>query len=113
MRKLLLGSAFALVFFLSTVAQAATEAEAAAFVAQAEKELSALSLSTERANWINATYLTDDTDALAAEFGARSTQLSVRLAKEAAKFNDVKGFDVRRKLDFLKQGIVLPASQKP
>jgi peptidyl-dipeptidase A len=101
------------VFSLSNIAQAATEAEAAAFVAQAEKELSALSLSTERANWINATYLTDDTDAMAAEFGARSTQLSVRLAKEAAKFNDVKGFDVRRKLDFLKQGIVLPASQKP
>jgi hypothetical protein len=57
MRKLLLGTAFAFVFSLSTIAQAATEAEAAAFVAQAEKELSALSLSTERANWINATYL--------------------------------------------------------
>src|SRR5436190_2269587 len=115
MRKLVLGTAFALVFCFSTVAQAATEAEAAAFVAQAEKELSALSLSTERANWINATYLTDDTDAIAAEFGARSTQLSVRLAKGAAKFDDVKGlsFDVRRKLFFLKQSIVLPASQKP
>ena len=115
MRKLVLGTAFALVFCFSTVAQAATEAEAAAFVAQAEKELSALSLSTERANWINATYLTDDTDAIAAEFGARSTQLSVRLAKGAAKFDDVKGlsFDVRRKLFFLKQSIVLPASQNP
>ncbi len=89
--------------------------DAAAFVAQAEKELAPFSVLTSRANWINSTYITDDTDALAAEFGARSTEMSVRLAKGAAKFDGVQGlsFDVRRKLDFLKQGIVLPAPDKP
>jgi len=86
-----------------------------AFVAQAEKELADYSALAQRAQWINLTYITEDTDAIAAEFGARGTQLSVRLAKGAAKFDGVKGLrsDVRRKLDYLKQGIVLPAPDKP
>jgi peptidyl-dipeptidase A len=94
---------------------AVTPAEADAFVVQAEKELSDLSILTNRAQWINATYITDDTDAIAAEFGARSTELSVRLAKGAARFDRMPGlsFDTRRKLDFLKQGIVLPAPSRP
>src|SRR3954451_25093350 len=96
-----------------TFAQTAGEAEA--FVAQAEKELAAHSLLASRAEWINRTYITEDTDALNAEFGARGTQLSVRFAKGAAKFDGVQGlsFDVRRKLDFLKESIVLPAPDKP
>jgi peptidyl-dipeptidase A len=94
---------------------AVTPAEADAFVVQAEKELSDLSILTNRAQWINATYITDDTDAIAAEFGARSTELSVRLAKGTARFDRMPGlsFDTRRKLDFLKQGIVLPAPSRP
>jgi peptidyl-dipeptidase A len=94
---------------------ASTPAEADAFIAAAEKELADLSILTNRAQWINATYITDDTDAVAAEFGARNTEVSVRLAKGAAKFDRVQSlsFDTRRKLDFLKQGIVLPAPQRP
>ncbi|HMC28345.1 MAG TPA: M2 family metallopeptidase [Verrucomicrobiae bacterium] len=98
-------------------AQGAADAPASAeaFVAQAEKELAAFSVLASRADWINRTYITDDTDALAAEFGARGTQLSVRLAKGAAKFDGVEGlsFDAARKLHFLKEGIVLPAPEKP
>jgi peptidyl-dipeptidase A len=99
--------------FAQTSSEAAVRAEA--FVAQAEKELADHSVLSSRANWINLTYITVDTDAIAAEFGARGTELSVRLAKGAAKFDDAQGlsFDVRRKLDFLKQGIVLPAPDKP
>ena len=96
-------------------AAAKTATEAAAFIARAEKELAAHSVLAGRAEWINRTYITEDTDALAAEFGARGTELSVRFAKGAAKFDAARGlpFDVRRKLDFLKQGIVLPAPDKP
>ena len=99
-----------------TLASAANSpAEADAFLIQAEKELAELSVLTNRAQWINTTYINDDTDALAAEFGARNTELSVRLAKGAARFDHVQGlsFDARRKLDFLKQGIVLPAPDRP
>jgi peptidyl-dipeptidase A len=90
-------------------------AEADAFVAQAEKELAAYSLLDNRAQWINSNFITDDTDAIAAEFGARGTELGVKYAKGAAKFDKVQGlsFDTRRKLDFLKQGLVLPAPDKP
>ncbi len=109
--------AVVLAFSASALGQATQRetARADAFVAQAEKELADLSVQAYRAEWINETYLTEDTDALAAEIKARLTELSVRFAKGAAKFDGVKGlsFDVRRKLDFLKQGIVLPAPEKP
>lgn len=87
----------------------------AAFLSRAESELDVLSVMQGRAEWVNSTYLTDDTDALAAEFGARRTELNVRLAKSAAKFDGQAGLpsDARRKLHFLKQGIVLPAPEKP
>ena len=109
--------AFGLTLSASTFSQTSENdaARAEVFIAQAEKDLAALSVLAGRAEWINSTYLTDDTDALAAEFGARRTEMSVRFAKGAAKFDGVKGSssEVRRKLDFLKQGIVLPAPEKP
>jgi peptidyl-dipeptidase A len=111
--------AFTVVSALAGLARAQSAASAVAevdaFLASAEKELAELSVATNRVEWINATYITDDTDALAAEFGARNTELKVRLAKGAAKFDRVPrlSFDARRKLDFLKQGIVLPAPSRP
>src|SRR5262245_14912477 len=115
MKSSILCISMVLVFFLSQWASAQTAEDATRFVEQAEKELAAHAALANRADWINRTYITDDTDALAAEFGARGTEMSVRLAKGAAKFDGVKGlsFDARRKLDFLKQGIVLPAPEKP
>src|SRR5437867_3132772 len=119
MRNSISRVALAVVLTLSAPAEGRTasddSAKANAFIVQAEKELAAHSALSSRAEWINSTYLTDDTDAIAAEFGARGTELSVRLAKGAAKFDGAKGlaFDTRRKLDFLKQGIVLPAPDKP
>ena len=114
-RALLLGTVT--LVFSTAVVQSATEAtsSAEAFVAQAEKELAVHAILASRADWINQTYLTDDTDAIAADFGARGTALSVRLAKGAAKFDAETGlpFAVRRKLNFLKQGIVLPAPERP
>src|SRR5689334_4404370 len=101
----------------SIIAQAANDiaGQADVFVAQAERELATHSILASRVDWINRTYITEDTDALAAEFGARGTELTVRLAKGAARFDGVKGlpFDIRRKLDLLKQGMVLPAPDKP
>ena len=99
----------------ATSVAAPTAADANAFVAAAEKELAAYSVLNNRAQWINSTYITDDTDAIAAEFGARGTEMGVKYAKGAAKFDKVEGlsFDTRRKLDFLKQGLVLPAPDTP
>ncbi|HMT43632.1 MAG TPA: M2 family metallopeptidase, partial [Chakrabartia sp.] len=88
-----------------------TLAEADAFVAKAEKELADFGVFNNQAQWINNTYITDDTDAVAARIGAQGTEMSVRLATEAARYMNVPGlsFDTKRKLDFLRGGLVLPA----
>jgi peptidyl-dipeptidase A len=90
---------------------APTAAEADAFVARAERELGEFSVLAGRAQWVNATYITEDTDALAAHFGTVGTEMQVRLANEAARFANVQGlsYDTRRKLDMLRSSITLPA----
>ena len=84
---------------------------AADFVAMVEKELAEFGVEYARISWINSTYITDDTDALAAKYGAEATEMSVRYANEAAKYAQVQGLDpeVARKLDMLRTGIVMPA----
>jgi peptidyl-dipeptidase A len=88
-----------------------TAADATAFVARAEKELADLNVISQRAQWVNATYITEDTDALAAHFGTQDTELRVRLANEAARYANVSGldYDTTRKLNLLRSALTLPA----
>ena len=88
---------------------------ARAFVAAVEKDLFDLSVINSRAQWVNATYITDDTDALAAYFGTISTEKGVRYAGLAAKYAAIPGldFDTQRKLNILRSGLVLPAPSTP
>jgi peptidyl-dipeptidase A len=90
---------------------APTLENARAFVARAEKELSQFAVINSRAQWVNSTYITDDTDALAAHFGTIGTEMSVRFANEAAKYANLPGldYDTKRKLDILRGALVLPA----
>ncbi|MEA3015673.1 MAG: peptidyl-dipeptidase [Sphingomonadales bacterium] len=92
-----------------------TAADADAFIARAERELAEFSVLNNRAQWVNATYITDDTDALAAHFGTIGTEMQVRYAGEAARYLNVPGLgaDTRRKLDILRSGITLPAPTTP
>lgn len=91
-----------------------TAQEAAAFVAEAEKVLGDLSEYAARIAWINATYINFDSDWLASRSGAEFTELGVKYAKQAARFNDLTlDYDTRRKLDILKQGLTLPAPSTP
>ncbi len=84
---------------------------AADWVAAVEQDLFDYSVQASQVYWINSTYITEDTDALAAMSGAEGTEKSVRYALEAAKYAEVAGLDpvVKRKLDILRNGIVLPA----
>jgi len=88
---------------------------AADFVAAVEKDLFDFSVEAGRVAWVNATYITDDTDALAARYGSIGTEKSVKYALDAAKYAQVQGLDpiVARKLDILRNGIVLPAPTTP
>ncbi|HEY0300577.1 MAG TPA: M2 family metallopeptidase, partial [Rhizomicrobium sp.] len=91
-----------------------TAAEAAAFVARAEADLARESEYASRAAWVQATYITEDTNWLVAKAGAGFTDLAVRYAKGAARFDGLKLDPVtRRKLYLLKQGLVLPAPSRP
>jgi peptidyl-dipeptidase A len=93
----------------------ASASDADTFVARAEKDLADISADANRAGWINATYITDDTDAMAADVSARQTELAVKYAGEAAKYLNVQGLspDTKRKLDLIRNGITLPAPSRP
>ncbi|MDF2493129.1 M2 family metallopeptidase [Sphingomonas sp.] len=99
----------------STPAAAPTVAQADAFVAAVEKEFAALSVDVARISWVNATYITEDTDALAAAAGGRYTERAVEVANEAARYRALPGLsaDTRRKLDLIIGGITLPAPTRP
>ncbi len=94
---------------------APTAAEADAFVTAAEKEQADYNLLGNQVAWINNTYITDDTDALNARIGAQGTEMGVRFAKAAARFQAVPGLspDTVRKLNLLRNGLVLPAPSTP
>ena len=88
-------------------AAAPTPADADAFVAEAERQLGELNVENNRASWVNQTYITDETDALAARFDRDYTALVVRMATEASKYDRLPGLapDTARKLYLLKNGI--------
>jgi peptidyl-dipeptidase A len=94
---------------------APTAADADAFIAAAEKDLFDYTVEASQVNWVNSTYLTEDTDAMASRINAVGTEKSVKYALEAAKYKDVPGLsaDTKRKLDILRTGLVLPAPTKP
>ncbi|MEZ5892739.1 MAG: M2 family metallopeptidase [Parvularculaceae bacterium] len=91
----------------------ATAEDAAAFADKVEAAYLPAYEEASRIQWVNATYINFDTDWLAAKNAAEITKMSVDFANEAAKFD---GLDldpaIRRKLDFMKLGIVLPAPTK-
>lgn len=111
-----LSLAVALVVASPAAAQAApTAADAEAFIAAAEKDLFDYSVEASQVNWVKANFITEDTDAMAARINAVGTEKSVKYALEAAKYADVPGLsaDVKRKLDILRTGLVLPAPTTP
>lgn len=89
-----------------------TAKDANAFIAKTEKELSELYLESSRAEWIYANFITHDTSALSAEVNRKMTESVVRLANQAAQFDDLAlDYDARRKLNKLKLALTLPAPQ--
>ncbi|WP_035540587.1 M2 family metallopeptidase [Hyphomonas oceanitis] len=93
-----------------TTTESPTVTEARAFMARAESELSDMSDEASLVFWAQATNITDETNAAAAEIGARATKLSVSLANESKKFNiDDLPPDLARKMTKLRGGITIPA----
>ncbi|SMQ57702.1 peptidyl-dipeptidase A [Altererythrobacter xiamenensis] len=84
---------------------------AADWIAMVEKDMFDFSVEYARVEWINNTYIIHDSNELAAKYGAEATAKAVTYANDAAKYAQVDGLDpeVARKLDMLRNGIVMPA----
>src|SRR5574337_1013548 len=63
--------------------KAPTVQEAKVFIEDAESRLLTLSVEAQRAEWVKSTYITDDTELLAAKADERAIAATVRLAKES------------------------------
>ena len=88
--------------------------EARAFVERAENELADVWEEAARASWVQSTYITDDTEILAARASEKATAASVRLAQEAARFRGLElPFDLSRKLMLLRLALTVPAPADP
>ena len=88
----------------------ATAEDARQYVADAEKSLAEDYEITGKAFWVQANFMTDDTNALAAKASEEATKKSVKLALGTKQFKDLTlDYDTQRKLDILKSGLVIPA----
>jgi peptidyl-dipeptidase A len=66
-----------------------------------------------RAAWVRATYINDDTQWLETKASGEFNELASRLARESARFNNVQVDAVtRRKLQLLQRALVLPAPSR-
>jgi peptidyl-dipeptidase A len=95
-------------------AKAPTAVEAKAFVEAAEARLMEVWIAAERASWVQATYITDDTEILAAQAKERMIAATMELASESRRFDGVKlPPDVARRLSLLRLSLALPAPADP
>jgi peptidyl-dipeptidase A len=91
-----------------------TEADARKLVEEASARLLELGIEAGRAQWVQATYITYDTEVLAAQRNEVLLTAAVEYAQRATQFNDVKlPEDLRRQIDLLKRGLTLPAPSDP
>lgn len=91
-----------------------TVEEAREFLKEAEDRLLVLSEAAGRAAWVQATYITEDTEILAAQANGRSIAAGVAFAKRAARFDTLKLPPVlARKMKLLKLSLTLAAPANP
>ena len=95
-------------------AKALTPEDAKEWVAMVEADYNAFSKESGHVSWLNQTNLNHDSNTLAAKYGAEGTLKSVAYANEAAKYARIEGLDpeTARKLDILRNGIVMPAPSR-
>jgi peptidyl-dipeptidase A len=85
-------------------------AEAEAFMKKAEAQLEDLGIRASRASWVQENFITDDTEALAAQAQEKLTALVTQLALDARRFDGLKmPAELQRKFTLLKLSLVAPA----
>ena len=92
----------------------ASKDEAEKFLADAEKRLLDLNVKAGRADWVKSTFITDDTEALAADANDNLIAATTELAEQARRYENVDlPADSKRKLKLLKLSLTLPAPKDP
>ena len=92
----------------------ATPAGAKAFLAEANAELLKLVNAASRAGWTQSTYITPDTEIMAAQANEALVGAATRYAKEAFRFDKVQVSPIeRRQLYLLKNSLTMSAPPDP
>jgi len=100
---------------LCLLAPAAAPPDAQKFIDDAESRLLTLSVEDSRADWVKVTFITGDTEILAARADERLINATVELAKQSARLDKMQlPSDVARKIKLLKLSLDLatPADRK-
>lgn len=93
---------------------APTVDEAEAFIERVEKWTREFGEYSARVAWVQATYINHDTNWLVTKSDTEATEMGVKFANEAKRFNDLQlSAEMRRKLDSIKLGVNLPAPERP
>ena len=88
--------------------------DAEKFLADAEKRLLDLNIKAGRADWVKSTFITDDTEALAADANETLIGATTELAEQSRRYENADlSPEAKRKLKLLKLSLTLPAPKDP
>jgi peptidyl-dipeptidase A len=91
-----------------------TVAEAKKFLDRVEASLLDLATEASRASWVQSTYITGDTELLAALANERSINATVRFVKDVKRFDGLKlPPDLARKMQLLKLSLTMATPSNP
>src|SRR5437899_5621632 len=108
-----------LCFTFSMVLQAQTShpptvAEAEAFMKKAEARLAELSVKVNQAGWVHENFITEDTEALAADANDELTAVTTELVEQGKRFDGLlMPADLSRKFLLLKLSLTAPGPKDP
>ena len=109
---LLLSLLLSMVLQAQTAAPTLTEAEE--FMKKAEAQLSDLSVKLNRAEWVQENFITDDTEAIAADAQDQVTAVTTELVEQAKRFDGLKKPpELERKFMLLRLSLTAPAPKDP
>ena len=101
-------------FCLADTAKPPTLAEAKAFLDRAQSKLLELSVQDQRAGWVKSTFITYDTEILAAKADEDQIAATMQLAKDSTRFSHLKmPPEMARQFQLLRLSLTLAAPSDP
>jgi peptidyl-dipeptidase A len=95
-------------------AQAPTVSEAQKFMDRVEKALLTLGVEAQRTDWVRSTYITSDTELMAAQANQKAIEAQVAFVKEAQRFSGLHlPPELARKFYLLRTSLTIPTPSDP